>query len=100
DGQSLVVDERGEVICRGVQFAEDLIVVDLNLDAVFMQRLHDPRRRQQLVTGKREGVETILISGEKGARTRSPLPVRNNRVMDTTEEIYSALVLGTADYVL
>ncbi|MGD0886090.1 MAG: NAD+ synthase [Thermodesulfovibrionales bacterium] len=100
DGQSFVVDEKGEVICRGLQFAEDLLVVDLNLDAVFMQRLHDPRRRQQLATGKREGVETILISREKAAKTRPPLPAKKEHAMGTNEEIYSALVLGTTDYVL
>src|SRR5437870_5540847 len=47
DGDSLVFDENGELIARGKQFEEDLIVVDLDVEAVFRQRLHDPRRRQQ-----------------------------------------------------
>src|SRR6266704_6066747 len=47
DGDSLVFDENGELIARGKQFEEDLIVVDLDVESVFRHRLHDPRRRQQ-----------------------------------------------------
>src|SRR5687768_15522771 len=46
DGQSMVVDEDGELVARGTAFDEDLIVVDLSLDRVFLERLHDPRRRK------------------------------------------------------
>src|SRR2546428_8681888 len=47
DGDSLVFDENGELVARGKQFEEDLIVVDLDIESVFRKRLHDPRRRQQ-----------------------------------------------------
>src|SRR6266481_2984919 len=47
DGDSLVFNENGELIARGKQFEEDLIVVDLDVESVFRKRLHDPRRRQQ-----------------------------------------------------
>src|SRR2546426_3973839 len=47
DGDSLVFDENGELIARGKQFEEDLVVVDLDVESVFRKRLHDPRRRQQ-----------------------------------------------------
>src|SRR6266852_2304058 len=47
DGDSLVFDENGDLIARGKQFEEDLIVVDLDVKSVFRKRLHDPRRRQQ-----------------------------------------------------
>src|SRR5262245_21120400 len=47
DGDSLVFDEHGEILARGKQFEEDLIVCDLDIESVFRQRLHDPRRRQQ-----------------------------------------------------
>ena len=46
DGSSFVVNQAGEVTVNAKQFEEDMVVVDLNLDAIFMQRLHDPRRRQ------------------------------------------------------
>jgi NAD+ synthase (glutamine-hydrolysing) len=99
DGHSLVVNEKGEVICRGQQFEEDLIVVDLNLDAVFMQRLHDPRRRQEALAAERSKVERIVVSRERAQKTKEFLHKRENKVLPATEEIYNALVLGTCDYV-
>src|SRR4030095_13005801 len=47
DGDSLIFDEGGELVARGKQFEEDLIIVDLDIESVFRKRLHDPRRRQQ-----------------------------------------------------
>ena len=50
DGGSAIFDERGELIARGAQFEEDLVVADINPESVFRQRLHDPRRRKQIST--------------------------------------------------
>src|SRR3989441_1502768 len=47
DGASLVVNEHGECVARGRQFEEDLVVADLDLQAVFRARLHDSRRRKE-----------------------------------------------------
>ncbi len=46
DGQSLVIGPTGQIVARGRPFAEDLLVVDLDLDAVLRTRLHDPRPRK------------------------------------------------------
>src|SRR5215475_10961434 len=51
DGQSFVFNEKGERIARGQPFAEDLVVVDLDLDDVFRARLHDSRRRKEKLRG-------------------------------------------------
>lgn len=99
DGHSVVVNEKGEIICRGKQFEEELIIVDLNLDAVFMQRLHDPRRRQEAALAETSKVERIVISRERSGKVKGPLPKREYRILEQTEEIYRALVLGTSDYV-
>lgn len=98
DGHSIVLNEKGEVVCRGKQFEEDLIITDLNLDAVVMQRLHDPRRRQKVITEK-AGAERIVIAREKAAKVRESIPPGNMGVLRQTEEVYKALVLGTSDYV-
>lgn len=98
DGHSIVLNEKGEVVCRGKQFEEDLIITDLNLDAVVMQRLHDPRRRQKVITEK-AGAERIVIAREKAAKVRESIPPGNMGVLRQTEEVYKALVLGTFDYV-
>lgn len=97
DGQSLIINEKGEVICRGKQFEEDLIIADLNLEAVFMRRLHDPRRRQKLVTLER--VERLVVSRERSKKDKKPLPIRDIQCLEPMEEVYNALVLGTRDYI-
>jgi NAD+ synthase (glutamine-hydrolysing) len=47
DGQSLIIDERGQIMTRGKLFDEDLIIADINTEKVFKERLHDPRARQE-----------------------------------------------------
>src|SRR5438034_242211 len=47
DGASLIVNEHGQCVARGRQFEEDFVVADLDLEAVFHARLHDPRRRKE-----------------------------------------------------
>lgn len=102
DGDSLILDQNGNVIARGKQFKENLIIADLNLDAVGMRRLHDPRRRQEVMTLEKGAVEEITISVEKKwheERTLPLLPLMECRVMEPLEEVYEALVLGTSEYV-
>ncbi len=99
DGHSLVFDERGEIICRGKQFEEDMIVIDLDLEGVFMQRLHDPRRRQEAVAAEKIRVERVVVSRERPQREKKVLPYRDSKVLCAVEEVYNALVLGTFDYV-
>ena len=62
DGHSLVVNEKGETIARGKPYEEDLLVVDLDVEAVFRGRLHDPRRRKKIKRDeKTEGIEEINV---------------------------------------
>jgi NAD+ synthase (glutamine-hydrolysing) len=61
DGSSMVFDTKGNLLARAAQFASDLLVVDLDVDA--------PK-----------------------ASTIAP-------IMERSEELYEALVLGTRDYV-
>jgi NAD+ synthase (glutamine-hydrolysing) len=98
DGASLIVNERGEVVARGRAFEEDLVVADLDLDAVFSARLHDPRRRQE----KRQapgGTARIALSPRPQPATPPPLPPRDVPCPGPVEEVFQALVLGTRDYV-
>ena len=100
DGHSIVIDQSGTVIARGKQFEEDLIVIDLNLEAVMMRRLRAPRRRQEVMRLEKSAVEEITIPAmKKSAVERMPLQPREYRVLEPSEEVYNALVLGTSDYV-
>src|SRR5262245_4434151 len=106
DGQSLIIDERGQIVARGRLFNEDLIIADINTERVFKERLHDPRARQEkydlLVNGYE--VERILLrekafnrkAGKKSKRAEGDaqaVPVVK------AGEVYQALVTGTRDYV-
>jgi len=98
DGDSLVFDENGDLVARGKQFEEDLIVVDLDVESVFRKRLHDPRRRQQKLN---EQAPAEIFSIASPTRSHSPLPaVPQPEPLSEDAEIYQALVVGTRDYVV
>jgi NAD+ synthase (glutamine-hydrolysing) len=102
DGHSLILDQEGNVIIRGKQFEEDLIIADLNLEGIMMKRLHTPRRRQEVMNLEKGTVEKITVSRKEMSHKEKRLPVRPKsgyRTFDTMEEVYTALILGTSDYV-
>ncbi|HEX77226.1 MAG TPA: NAD+ synthase [Dehalococcoidia bacterium] len=101
DGNSLVLDEKGRLIARGKQFEEDLIVADLDIEAVFRTRLHDPRWRKGtlLLEEQRQRGTRIVVSEEPSTAPKPSLPQRQLQVRQFPGEVYDALVLGTRDYV-
>jgi NAD+ synthase (glutamine-hydrolysing) len=103
DGNSLVLDEKGRLIARGRQFEEDLVVADLDVEAVFRTRLHDPRWRKvtPLLEGQRWHTTKIVISESvvSPAAPKPLLPQRELQVSSGPKEVYDALVLGTRDYI-
>src|SRR5215468_9604115 len=60
DGASLIVNERGECVARGLAFEEDFVVADLDLEAVFRARLHDSRRRKEKLRVRDEATRISL----------------------------------------
>jgi len=102
DGNSLVLDEKGQLIARGKQFEEDLIVADVDVEAVFRTRLHDPRWRKGTLLMEEQQWHTakIIVSEAPSATTKPPLPQRQPQVRSLPGEVYDALVLGTRDYIL
>ena len=94
DGNSLVVDQRGEIIRRGKSFEEDLLFVDWDMDTI-------PRRRRSPRSGRRHAPHSqrTVISETYGPSSRRPLPLVCSRPLERLEEVYRALVLGVHDYV-
>jgi NAD+ synthase (glutamine-hydrolysing) len=99
DGGSVVFDERGELVARGRQFAEDLLVADLDLTAVFRQQLHDPRRRQERTRQAAEAVHRVELTPINSRPEQAAVPPSIVPLLEPADEIYQALVLGTGDYV-
>jgi NAD+ synthase (glutamine-hydrolysing) len=98
DGSSVILSERGEVVARGRAFAEDFVVADLDLDAVFRARLHDPRRRKERLTSP-EKAARIALAPRSDRGPRRPLTPTVTPPLDRVDEVFQALVVGTRDYV-
>jgi NAD+ synthase (glutamine-hydrolysing) len=101
DGNSMVFNEKGELIARGKQFEEDLIVVDLDVESVFRTRLHDPRWRRETLLLREQPWRTgkIVVSESSPVAPKPALQIRQCEVCGMPGEVYDALVLGTHDYV-
>jgi NAD+ synthase (glutamine-hydrolysing) len=100
DGGSLLFDQSGELIIRGKQFEEDLVLADLDMEAVFRMRLHDPRIRRERGTHEEEKLKRIDLSEPESRQPKKPpLSRREDKPLDRLPEIYSALVLATRDYI-
>jgi len=98
DGGSAIFDERGDLIARGRQFGEDLLVADLDLPAVFRQRLHDPRRRKEQACQPEEAVDWVPLTPiPSGDRPAIITPIQPR--LEPVAEVLHALALGTGDYV-
>ncbi|MCS7224023.1 MAG: NAD+ synthase [Armatimonadetes bacterium] len=100
DGASLVINEQGQILARGRQFEEDFVVADIDLIGILRSRLHDPRRRQDtIVSGNGDSRVRIVSIPWDNKRKRSPIVISLAPTLSPVEEVYSALVLGTRDYI-
>jgi NAD+ synthase (glutamine-hydrolysing) len=101
DGHSLVIDHEGTVIARASQFEEELLVATIDPEGPRGVRLRDPRHRPA-VRRARPDVSTIariaLPDGSipaDGASVGGPIA----QLLEPSDEVYAALVLGLRDYV-
>ena len=104
DGGSMVFNEQGRLIARAKQFEEDMLIVDLDTASVFRSRLHNPLRRKEHLTVAPDEVPIIPVDTRPFTTKHSEhivldAPQRIEPTMERLQEIYSALVLGTRDYV-
>ena len=97
DGGSLIVNERGETVARGRQFAEDFVVADLDLDGVFHARLRDSRRRKEKLDAAQTPRRVLTSLPAPPAPALPPREVPSP--LAPVDEVFHALVLGTHDYV-
>jgi len=86
DGNSMVLDNKGETITEGEQFKEELIMVDLDVGTK--------------TKGSSHPEEAIVLTEELSLKEKPPLTRRNIEEHLLVGEVYDALVLGTRDYIL
>jgi NAD+ synthase (glutamine-hydrolysing) len=99
DGTSAVLDHTGTVVARSPQFAEDLLVCEVDAHAARAARLRDTRPR----LASRDARPHVAHLGRfttPGAQDPSERPSgKVHDLLDPEAEVYAALVLGTRDYV-
>tara|TARA_B100000686_G_C16749462_1_gene951547 strand:- start:712 stop:2094 length:1383 start_codon:yes stop_codon:yes gene_type:complete len=96
DGNSIVVDAKGNVIDRAASMCDDLLIVDIAVNEIAQQQLHESRlRRVALSTPKK----TPILISNTALSQKSNLVTSSKGRKEKIAEIYDALVLGTRDYV-
>ncbi|WP_062211883.1 NAD+ synthase [Streptomyces sp. NBRC 109706] len=91
DGDSLVVDEHGEVLARGRQFAEECLLVDLSL----------PAAPDEPPTGLADDgltIDHLTLTAEPAEPYEPAYPGVVAERLDDAEEMYQALVTGLRAY--
>jgi NAD+ synthase (glutamine-hydrolysing) len=96
DGNSIVVDAKGNVIGRASSMCDDLLVVDIAVDEIAQQQLHESRLRRVVTSTSVK--PPVLISSSKSDQ-KNVLTTSSIDRKEDVAEIYDALVLGTRDYV-
>jgi NAD+ synthase (glutamine-hydrolysing) len=93
DGGSMVFDNEGTLVARAAQFDTELLVTDVVVEPVYRKRLIDPRGRATV-----EHLPLVTIS-EQPRLAAGIVEPRLVEPLSSDAELYSALVLGTRDYV-
>ena len=83
DGQSMIVDTKGQIKKRGQAFTEDILIEDIAVSG----------------SGFKSKKGIVVIQGAFDNKNKDALAKRNIKVWGEIEEIYQALVLGIKDYV-
>jgi NAD+ synthase (glutamine-hydrolysing) len=97
DGHSLVIDHEGEVIARAPQFAESLLVANIDVQAALTARLRDTRLRPPV---RRQLSEVRQLgSFDRGPEPEGPVGGEVTPLLERCAEVYAALALGVRDYV-
>jgi NAD+ synthase (glutamine-hydrolysing) len=95
DGASMVFDAEGKMLVSLSQFDEQLAVFDLEVRPRYRKRLLDPRGRHRAS----DLPELVISEGARQWEPRTRLLPPRSEPLGAEEEIYRALVIGTADYV-
>ena len=101
DGNSMFIDEKGEVAATARNFEEDLLVCDINTERVYRSRLNTPtiRKTRYELSFEENQLETFTLKPAK-ARRKAKIPQAGAALPeDPLKNAFSALALGTGDYI-
>ena len=89
DGGSIIVNQKGRVIASGKNFEEDFVLADLPIGLL----VPSSQRRKKI-----RKLTLRVISKEFQPSNRPSIPKHISRRLSDLAELYSALALGTKDY--
>ncbi len=92
DGQSLIVDAQGKIIAEGNAFEEEIIFADVTL-------FPGDRKSRRANAAQVKSYRAVVAPSSSRTKKVPPLPPRSYKKKSDEEEVYSALALGTRDYV-
>ena len=95
DGYSLVVDQDGELVARGAQFDEELIVCDIDPSTAQRVRLRDARHRPA-ARGRRRGPDAGRGWRRPPRHGATEVGGPRAKPLDPDAEVYAALCAGGA----
>ena len=101
DGNSMLINEKGEIIATARNFKEDLLVCDVNTEKVYKSRLNTPtiRKTRYELSFEENQLETFTLKPAKAKRKVKMPETGGPRPEDPLKCAFSALVLGTRDYI-
>jgi len=105
DGNSLIINEKGDILRHAKPFKEDALIYDLDTGGVTSARLKDTKFKNQKTKMEKDYSPLPIIDlkyhQKKGRRNiQNKIAGKYNRYVCCTEdEILQALILGTSDYV-
>jgi NAD+ synthase (glutamine-hydrolysing) len=99
DGMSMIFDRTGRLRARGSQFEEEMMIADIEISEIKRPRKRRGTPEACLPPEITNEITKIKVppSATSGRKPSNGLKVRSR--MKDAEEVYRALVLGTADYV-
>ncbi len=98
DGTSLIISPHGDILSRGKQFEEDLLLYDINIDQLKSQTKPEGIKFS-LPDLNKVGTSDVFKVSKVFNKNKNNLPITSTSPMNKMTELKSALVLGTRDYV-
>lgn len=101
DGNSMFIDEKGEVVATARNFEEDLLVCDVNTERVYKSRLNTPtiRKTRYELSFEENQLEAFTLKPVKTKR-KVKIPEKHDTPSeDPLKCAFCALALGTGDYI-
>ncbi len=99
DGDGMILNERGDVVERGRQFEEDLIISDIDINEIRGQRKDQKwLKKKKEFKAFKKAIKIVKLKKQKDIKKHLLLKRDRIEPLSQEEEVYNALLLGIKDY--